>query len=188
MKPDAMSGPAALLVIDMQLCAFDGQLIPAIHEGRDLLEKVAGLIGAARQSEIPVIFVQHCAALDGPPYARGTPGWKIHPLIAPLSGEAIVYKSQSSGFEGTNLQRVLEDKGTCTVIACGIQSEHCVTNTSFSALELGFEVLVVEDAHGTVSTAEDTAPVIIERQNALLSERGVDVQATALILDRFAAS
>lgn len=181
-----MNESSALLVIDMQLCAFDGKLIPPIHEGPDLLDRVSMLIAAARQSEIPVVFIQHCAPLDGQPYAKGTHGWEIHPSISPEPSEPIVYKSQSSGFAGTGLQRVLVDRGIGTVITCGIQSEFCITNTSISALELGFEVLVAQDAHGTVSTDEDEASVIVDRQNALLSERGAQIQKTASILELFA--
>lgn len=182
-----MNDRLALLIIDMQLCAFDGKLTPPIHEGADLLSRVGKLIVSARQSNVPVIFIQHCATVEGVPYARGTHGWDLHPLVTSDPDEPVIYKSQSSGFVGTDLQSVLAERGVNTVITCGIQSEHCVTNTSISALETGLNVLVVKDAHGTVSTMDDDASVIIDRQNILLSGRGAQLKTTASMLELFAA-
>ncbi len=166
----------------MQLCAFDGKLIPPIHRGAELLEQIVKLTTTARKAGIPVIFVQHCA-LEGQPYARGTHGWEIHPTISPQLSEVVVYKRQSSGFDGTDLQSVLAQRGIDTVIVCGIQSEFCVTNTSIAALERGLNVYVAQDAHGTLSTEEDEASVIVERQNALLSDRGARIQATNSLVE-----
>ncbi len=182
-----MNDNTALLVIDMQLCAFDGKLFPPVHEGENLLDEVRRLISTARRSAIPVVFVQHCASLEGQPFARGTHGWEIHPSIAPEPGEPVVFKVQSSGFVDTDLQDVLAEIAAETVIVCGIQSEHCVTNTSISALELGLEVVVAKNAHGTFSTEECSASEIIERQNDLLSARGARIQTIASLVGLFAS-
>ena len=77
------------------------------------------------------------------------------------------------------MQRILSEKGVETVIACGLQSEHCVSNTSFSALDLGLSVYVAGDAHSTWSTDDDTAVSIIERQNRALSDRGAEIRTTS---------
>ena len=41
---------------------------------------------------------------------------------------------------------------------------------------------LTQDAHGTVSTEEETASTIIARQNVLLSEKGAQVQSTTLLM------
>ena len=56
----------ALLVIDMQLVAFDGKITPPIAHGSQLLCKVSTLIENCRSEDIPVIYLQTCA-LSGRP-------------------------------------------------------------------------------------------------------------------------
>ena len=51
-----------------------------------------------------------------------------------------------SGFEGTDLAKILRDKGIHRVIVCGIATDYCVRATVQDALHEGFEVLVLEDA------------------------------------------
>ncbi len=179
-----MNASLALLVIDVQLGAFDGEAIPAMHHGDDLLARASKLVAAARATGIPVIFVQHCAP-EGQLLIEGTMPWQIHPSVSPESSEAVVLKRESSAFEGTDLQSVLERQGVDTIVVCGLQSEYCVSNTCISALERGLDVYVAQDAHSTLSTDDDAAPVIIERQNRLLAERGATVQPTASLVELF---
>lgn len=186
MSYSASMNGSALLVIDVQAGMFDERMVPAIHAPQDLLGAVSRLIGAARSASIPVIFVQHCAPA-GQLLAEGTETWKIHPLISPEPSDSVVLKRAKSAFVETDLQDLLERRGIDTVIACGLQSEHCVSNTSISALELGLNVYVAGDAHSTCSTDDDDASVIIDRQNALLADLGARVRATASIADLFAA-
>lgn len=176
----------ALLVIDMQVCGFDGKIRPPIEKGAILLQDVAALIGAARHAGMPVIHIQHCGQ-QGKPFSRGMHGWDIHAQVSPQSGEVVVQKPQSSAFIGTILEKILTEKGISTLITCGIQSEYCVSNTSISALELGFRVCVAGDAHGTVSTDDDAA-VIVSRQNALLADRGARVLTNASLLSLIASN
>jgi nicotinamidase-related amidase len=157
-----MNGSTALLIIDMQLCAFDGKITPPIDQGADVLARVAQLIAAARATHIPVVFIQHCG-FEGLHFAKSSHGWEIHPSLRPTPSEHVVQKRQSDAFEDTDLQSVLAAKGVDTIIACGIQSEFCVTNTCSAALELGLTVIVAKDAHGTVSTDDDSASVIVDR-------------------------
>ncbi|MCZ6571067.1 MAG: isochorismatase family protein, partial [Deltaproteobacteria bacterium] len=100
----------------------------------------------------------------------------IHPSVSPTDGEAVIRKHHSSAFESTNLRQVLEERDIDTVISCGLQSEHCITNTSISALELGLDVIVAEDGHSTWTTDQDEASAIVERQNTLLRHRGARIE------------
>lgn len=164
----------ALLVIDMQLCGFDGEVTPPVQNGRQLLDKVSELIAISRLKQIPVIYVQTCA-LSGQPYARDVHGWEIHPLIPPEPDDLVVFKRNSSGFEGTDLQQRLIELGVEAVITCGIWSEFCVANTSLSALERGFDVYVAADAHGTVSSSEAEAARVVAVQNNYLRQHRAHV-------------
>lgn len=83
---------------------------------------------------------------------------------------------------GVRLGRILAEEGIDTIVACGLQSEHCVSNTSFSALELKFTVYVVEDAHSTWPTEHESAPTIIQRQNQALADQGAKVESTSNLI------
>jgi len=169
-----MTTTSALIVIDMQLVAFDGQVTPSITNGARLLKSVSQLIEMCRISAIEPIFVQTCA-ISGQPYAKDVHGWEIHPQLAAQANDRVVYKRNSSGFDNTDLQEVLDGLGVNTLIICGIWSEFCVANTGMDAVELGFEVYVAADGHGTVSNSEEAANDIVARQNDRLSELDISV-------------
>jgi nicotinamidase-related amidase len=177
---------AALVVIDVQIGAFDGKAMAPIHSGDDLLDRASRLIAAARAAKLPVIFVQHCAN-EGQLLMKGSQAWELHPKIQINPNEPIVYKRQSSAFNDTGLHKMLQQLNVDTIISCGIQSEHCVSNTSIAALDLGMNVIVAGDAHSTLSTDDDTAETIIARQNKVLADRGAAVQGTAEILEHLSA-
>ncbi|PCJ22433.1 MAG: hypothetical protein COA96_14475 [SAR86 cluster bacterium] len=182
-----MNKRTALLVIDAQLCAFDSQLEPACYKSEELLEVLTSLIQAARTADIPVIFIQHCGS-KGQLYEEGTEHWIIHPQLGPKPSETVVHKRQSSAFDGTNLKNILAELHIDSVITCGLQSEFCVSNTSFTALDLGLNVTVAEDGHSTWSNDSDDAATIIQRQNMLLTDKGAKVMPLASLIERFASS
>jgi nicotinamidase-related amidase len=176
----------ALLVIDMQQGAFDGVRLPPIHRASDLLERVEQLLAAARGSLTPVIHVQHCDEA-GQAFEQGTPHWLFHPRVAPLPGEVVIQKRASSAFEGTQLQEVLEQWGTGTVVVCGLQSEFCVSNTSKSALALGLQVQVAADAHSTWPSAGRSAQHISDQVNRDLQGLGAVLLPTTGLVKQLAA-
>jgi nicotinamidase/pyrazinamidase len=51
-----------------------------------------------------------------------------------------------SGFQGTELAKILRDKGIHRVVVCGLATDYCVQATALDALQEDFEVLVLEDA------------------------------------------
>ncbi len=170
----------ALLVIDMQLVAFDGKVTAAVANPAMLLQRVSGLIATCRAAGLPVVYLQTCA-LAGQPYAKDVHGWEIHPKVAPRPADKVVYKVQSNGFEETNLHQVLAKLGTKTLITCGIWSEYCVTATSQAAMQLGYQVCVAADAHSTVADSDVAAEQVVARQNAYLAEQSACVLAADAI-------
>jgi len=155
----------------MQLVAFDGKITPPIDNGSQLIENVSKLIEICRTARVPIVFLQTCAH-SGQPYAKNVHGWEIHDKLLPKPDESIVYKVNSSGFDGTNLNEVLNEIGANTLITCGIWSEYCVTATSKSALELGYKVTVASDGHGTVANSTEQAGQVVAAQNKYLEEQG----------------
>jgi len=175
------NGKTAVLVVDAQLCAFDGVRSEACHNSTILLENLILLVETARNNKVPVVFIQHCG-FPGQLYEEGTDQWIIHPLISPLAGEVVVQKRQSNSFDGTVLEIILNELDIKHVITCGLQSEFCVSNTCLGALELGFSAGVVSDAHSTWSNEEYEAKEIVARQNLFLESKGVECQSVKEIM------
>ena len=179
-----MKSSTALLVIDMQTCAFDGKLCPPMDNSFELLERIEALIESARANALPVVYLQHCAT-EGNMYAQGSASWSIYESLAPVVGEHIVLKKHSNGFEQTTLDSVLTHQGIDSVITCGIQSEFCVKNTSIAALERKFSVTLAADAHSTNATDLHSANDIINEQNTLLAVMGAKVVKTDKLCKAF---
>ena len=160
-----MQDRSALLIIDVQLGMFQNDA--PVHKGEDLLSTIGGLIARARAAEIPVIYIQHSGG-HGHRLEPGTPGWPIHPAIAPDDGESVVHKQYPDSFRETNLQEELRARGIGRLVIAGIQTEYCVDTTCRRASSLGYDVTLVEDAHSTWGTDHLRASQIIDHHNQVL--------------------
>ncbi len=58
--------------------------------------------------------------------AQGTPGWGIHPAVAPQSGDIVVDKRYNDGFHATTLHEELQRLGTLHLVVAGVQTEFCI--------------------------------------------------------------
>ena len=51
-----------------------------------------------------------------------------------------------SGFEGTELEALLKERGVTNVTVVGLATDYCVKNTALDALRAGFQVTVDTNA------------------------------------------
>lgn len=160
-----LSHDTALLVIDVQVGMFLES--DPVYSGDLLLERIGGLITKARASGNHVFYVQHNAGA-GKPLEPNTSGWNIHPEIAPSDGDIIIQKNTPDAFHETNLQYELDAKHVRRLILTGIQTELCVDTTCRRAFSLGYDVVVVSDAHSTWDRGNLKAMEIIAHHNDLL--------------------
>lgn len=163
-----MPNDTALVVIDVQVGMFDDD--DPVYDGDGLLARIGQLIANARESGVPVIYVQHQSDRPGHPMAYGSPGWRIHPAIAPLPGEPVVAKRTPDSFHETQLGDELVRRGIHKLVVVGIQTENCVDTTCRRACSLGYDVTLVSDAHSTWNTDVLTAPQVIAHHNAVLGD------------------
>jgi nicotinamidase-related amidase len=135
-------GGSALVVIDVQVNVVKDAYL------RD--EKVANMATAvvkARTAGIPVIWVRHSAE-DLP---LNSDGWQIVPELVPLAGEPIIEKKFRSTFVETNFEDVLSESKISHLFICGAETNNCVRHTSMGALDGGYDITLIEDAHTTTS-------------------------------------
>lgn len=153
----------ALLIIDAQNEMFE-QANPVYQSGK-LLENLQALIKKARSADVPVIYVQH----NDPGLIKGTDFWQIHQSITPEVDDFVVQKWAPDSFHETKLLEVLKNKGIKNLVIAGNQTEHCIDATTRSASNLGFDVILAKDAHGTWDSEAMSAEQIINHHNELLS-------------------
>jgi nicotinamidase-related amidase len=160
-----MTDHAALLIIDAQVNMFaEGS---SVFEGEKLLRMVSRLIAQARAAHLPIVYVQNNGG-EGDPDRPGTPGWQIHPAVTPEKGDIVIQKHTPDSFHETDLQSKLEARHIRQLIIAGMQTEMCIDATCRRAHGLGYEVILVQDAHSTFDGSGLTASQIIAQYNEAL--------------------
>ncbi|MGI8968716.1 MAG: cysteine hydrolase family protein [Chloroflexota bacterium] len=163
-----MSTHSALLIIDAQVGLLDGA-----HQSDRVVERIAGLARRARTAETPIVYLQHDGDDDGS-LAPGSPGWRIHPALAPQPEDAVLRKRASDSFFETPLAEVLRNSAIDRLIVTGMKTEMCVDTTSRQAVSRGYDVLLVSDAHTTTDSDVLSAEQIIAHHNDTLDDFGTD--------------
>ncbi|NVM80103.1 nicotinamidase-related amidase [Duganella sp. SG902] len=152
----------ALIVIDFQNAVF---VEPAAHQAGPVLERIRGLIAAARAAGAPVVYVQH--AEPGCEWEEGTDSWRFPPAIAPQPGDFVSAKSQCDAFFGTGLRAWLNERAIAHVVICGYATEFCIDTNVRHAASSGLAVTVAADAHTTRDRPHLDAVRIIEHHQAI---------------------
>ncbi|KAH7312652.1 Isochorismatase-like protein [Stachybotrys elegans] len=134
---------STLLIIDAQNIIASGPM-PA----RDVEKPraaIAALLQKYRAAKGKVVHVIH-----------DTSAWPIPPEeglefeeLTPIEGEVkIPPKKFTNSFTGTGLAEELEKLGNKKLVIVGFMAHICVSTTARQASELGYDVVVVEDAVG----------------------------------------
>jgi nicotinamidase-related amidase len=130
----------ALLVVDVQV----GVMQNAWDSGRVILN-VATVVERARQNGVPVLWVQHSD--DDLPH--GSPAWAWVPELVPAGDEPRIDKHFNSSFENTSLDDELGRLGISHLVLAGAATNWCIRATAYGALDRGYDLTLVEDAHTT---------------------------------------
>ena len=147
----------ALLVIDVQ-----NEVVAQAWQRDEVIGNINAVVAKARSAGTPVIWVQH----SDPWLVEGTPAWDIVDELQPASGEQRIHKHFRSSFEDTSLDVLLEQLGAGHLYICGAQTDACIRHTTHAALERGYDVTLVRDAHTTTDeTGHIPAATVIEEQN-----------------------
>jgi nicotinamidase-related amidase len=129
-----------LLVVDVQV----GVLANAWEAPRTI-KNVARAVERAREQKVPVIWVQH----EGDDLPRDSDSWQLVPELRPAEGESRVFKRFESSFEDTNLQEELDRFGATHLVLAGAATNWCIRATAYGALDRGYDLTLIKDAHTT---------------------------------------
>ena len=123
--------------------------------------KVYGVVDAGPVKQ--VLFAAHCV--------QNTHGSELHKDIIKKDSDMSVYKGMKSDIDSyscffdviksnpTNADKQLRDKGIKTLYFCGVATDYCVKSSVIDALELGYEVYVIEDAIAAVDPTATPAAI-----------------------------
>jgi nicotinamidase-related amidase len=143
----------ALILIDVQKAFEDVDYWGGSRNNPFAETNIGELLSYWRQNQLPVFHVKHCSVTPTSPLVEGKPGNDFMDVAQPVNDEPIISKNVNSAFIGTNLQQLLTDLGTTTVVIAGFTTDHCVSTTTRMAANLGFETILVHDA--SVSFAKE---------------------------------
>lgn len=141
-----MDSTTALLIVDMQVEMANVTAAGRPRANPDAEDKIAALAKAFRSADLPVCHVLHDDPRPESKFRRDLPSGQPMPCGAPLVGEPVFWKTGSSGFVGTELAEHLQGRNISRLVIVGGVAAFCVTSTARSAANLGFDVLVPEDA------------------------------------------
>lgn len=173
---ELLVGQPVLISIDHQMAGYNTNY--AIDQMPGYEHRVAlavELVRAARESGIPVIFVQERHARTHVDFGRELDGSEdVHcveddpdtafvPELTPLPDEYFVPKRRYSAFFGTDLEILLKGLKAETLVLCGALTDVCVHYTFVDAHQHDYRVRVAEDVvGGSVQTAHDASLIAME--------------------------
>ena len=150
----------AMLVIDPQ-----NVILKDCYQRDQKVSNISKAIDYCRQNQTPVVWIQHSDS----EIAVGSAEWEIVPELKPASGEPLVHKHYRSSFVDTKLHEILQSMQVGHLIIAGAESNNCIRHTIHSALDLGYDVTLLGDAHTAVSFEWDGLAVdaekVIDEQN-----------------------
>lgn len=146
----------ALVVIDLQegILPFAG----GPHSADDVVARAARLAEKCRAAGAPVVLVRvgwsadFAEALKQPVDAAHAgealpPNWWTWPTaLGKRDSDIEIIKRQWGAFYGTDLELQLRRRSIDTIILCGIATNIGVESTARNAWEMGFTLIIAEDA------------------------------------------
>lgn len=139
----------ALLVIDIQKDYFPGGNYPLVNP-LESAQKAYMILQCFREHSGHHVHIQHISLEpDATFFISGDRGTDIHDSVAHFEGEPIVYKHEPNSFLNTNLLELLKSWEIERVVITGMMTHMCVDATARAASDIGFQVIIAEDACAT---------------------------------------
>jgi nicotinamidase-related amidase len=151
------NGNTALLVMDLQ-----NGIVSRFAENKEIILPFQKAIEAARQHNIPVIFVRVGFSEGYPEVSPKNKAFsaiskyggmtvvdsatQIHESVQPQPNEPVIIKYRVSAFAGSNLEVILRSQQINTLILSGISTSGVVLSTLREAADKDFSITVLSDA------------------------------------------
>ena len=147
----------ALLVMDLQ-----SEVVAMLGDkAASVVERTAGVIAAARQAGVPIIYIvigfragypevsarnaSLSRVVHSGRFVLTTPGADVATAVRPEAGDVVVVKHRVGAFSGTDLEVILRAKGIDTLVLAGIATSGVVLSTVRQAADADYRLVVVGD-------------------------------------------
>lgn len=134
----------ALIVIDVQKGLDDPSL--GKRSNPDAESNIALMLSEWRKRDLPIVHIRHCSIEPKSKLRPELPGNAFKEEAQPLPGEKQFSKSTNSAFVGTGLETYLRERDISSLVIVGLTADHCVSASTRTAADLGFEVTLISDA------------------------------------------
>lgn len=140
-----------LAVVDVQA----GVMIESWDSLR-IVKNIVRAVERARAEGVPIVWVQH----SDDDLKMGSAEWQWVPELVPSGEEPLVNKHFNSAFEETPLEAELAKLRATHIVLAGAATNWCIRATAYAALDRGYDVTLLEDAHTTESMRFDDGTTI----------------------------
>jgi nicotinamidase/pyrazinamidase len=170
----------ALLIIDFQNDFCPGGAL-AVAGGDEIAGPIKRLADSGRFEVVAATRDWHppdhsSFETEGGPWpvhcVQGSAGAELHPVMAQIDIDAIVDVGREredegySGFEKSDLARILRSHDVARVFVCGLATDYCVRASTIDACAEGFDTTLVEDAVRAVEVEQGDGDRAIEEMRA----------------------
>ena len=161
--------------------AFADSGSPEHAKEQNVVENVKALAETCRAKGVPVIHVHYIVEEGAPGLKLNAPlfngvkdsgalvrgSWGAAPAdgLEPQDGDHVVEKMRMSGWQGTNLESLLEELRRDTVIVTGAWTNMSIEHTSRTGADKGYYMVVPEDGCSTMSADWHNASINYALQN-----------------------
>ena len=140
-----------LMVVDVQV-----GVVSNCWDAPRIVKNISRVVERARAEAMPVIWVQHADEN----LLKGSPQWQWVPELVQAEGEPLIHKQFNSSFEQTRLESELATLGATHIVLAGAATNWCIRATAYGALERGYDLTLVNDAHTTETMKLDNGVTI----------------------------
>jgi biuret amidohydrolase len=117
-----------MLIVYLTLGSYDRDLTDMPERQRQAIRTLE------RETEVPDILW------------AGNPAFQIREEVAPHGGELVVNKTTFGAFNSSQLDRILRERGTRSLVITGVSTNCCVESTARDAADRGFACVLVDEA------------------------------------------
>ena len=148
---------AVMVVVDVQV-----GVMKEAWEAQRIVKNISRAVERARSEAVPLIWIQH----SNQELPTGSAQWQWVPELVPAEGEALIHKRFNSAFEQTSLDSELAGLGATHIVLAGAATNWCIRATAYGALDRGYDLTLVKDAH-TTETMQLDSGVTIEAETVI---------------------
>jgi nicotinamidase-related amidase len=127
-----------------------------------IIKNIGRAVAKARSNGVPVLWVQH----SDDELVYDSPDWQFVPELSPVESEMLIHKQFNSSFEQTSLEEALTQLGANHIVLVGAATNWCIRATAHGALDRGYHLTLIEDAH-TAEAIELENDIRIEAPNII---------------------